>query len=129
MLLLPPSHKTVPLSGYYIKSQIVEPLYCCNTEEGQRPETRLTKPVLCGIVLSAERALSQVVSCSFLNCNESPNGPVYSFQIIIIIIIIMIIIIIIIMKEANHAGRYIPKIILTLHPLVQSRIRTYGGSA
>ena len=28
------------------------------------------------------------------------------------------------MKEANHAGRYIPNIILTLHPLVQSRIRT-----
>ena len=28
------------------------------------------------------------------------------------------------MKEANHVGRYIPKIIHTLHPLVQSRIRT-----
>ena len=28
------------------------------------------------------------------------------------------------MKGANHAGRYIPSIILTLHPLVQSRIRT-----
>ena len=27
------------------------------------------------------------------------------------------------MKEANHAGRYIPKVILTLHPLVQSRIQ------
>ena len=44
--------------------------------------------------------------------------------IIIIILIIIIIIIIIIIKEANHVGRYIPNIILTLHPLVQSRIRT-----
>ena len=57
------------------------------TEEGQRPETHLTKPVLCGTVLSAERALSQVVNCSFLNYNESPNGSVYSFQTIIRIII------------------------------------------
>ena len=80
------------------------------TEEGQRPETRLTKPVLCGIVLSAERALSQVVSCSFLNYNESPNGPVYSFQIIIILIIILLIIII------------IKTFFSLLQPLVQSRI-------
>ena len=33
-------------------------------------------------------------------------------------------IIIIIIKEANHAGRYITSIILTLHLLAQSRIRT-----
>ena len=66
------------------------------TEKGQRPETRITKPVLCGIVLSAERALSQVVSCSFINYDESTNGPVYSFQILITIIIIILIIIIII---------------------------------
>ena len=47
------------------------------------------------------------------------------FWIIIIYIIIIIIIIIInIMKEANHAGRYISNIILTLHRLVQGRIRT-----
>ena len=59
------------------------------TEEGQRPETHLTKPVLCGIVFSAEEALSQVVSCSFVNYNESPNGPVYSFQIMTPSVIIM----------------------------------------
>ena len=41
----------------------------------------------------------------------------------VFIIIIITIIIIIIIKEANHAGRYIPNIILNLHPLVQSRIR------
>ena len=35
------------------------------TEEGQRPETRITKSVLCGVVLSAERALSQVVIAHF----------------------------------------------------------------
>ena len=33
------------------------------------------------------------------------------------------------MKEANHAGRYIPNIILTLHPLVQSRIRILRRAA
>ena len=31
--------------------------------------------------------------------------------------------------EANHAGRYIPNIILTLYPLVQSRIRTLRRAA
>ena len=33
------------------------------------------------------------------------------------------------MNKANHAARYIPNIILTLQPLVQSRIRTLRRAA
>ena len=36
---------------------------------------------------------------------------------------------ILLLKEANHAERYIPNIILNLHPLLQSRIRTLRRAA
>ena len=62
--------------------------------------------VICGGIVLLPQVYVRVHACVCERC---------SFLILLLSLLL---------KEASHAGRYIPKIILTLHPLVQSPIRT-----